>query len=90
MWPLFESGYYSREVFIYFSHSRPLPCLKYFFGSSSGMHEACAHVLFDKSGDYFFQHFWRCGNNLIAATTREWCLIEQIWHVRLILTLCKD
>ena len=39
-----------------------------------------AQLLFE-SGDYFVQHFRRCGHYSRAATNRERRLIEQIWYL---------
>ena len=39
-----------------------------------------AWLLFE-SGDYFVQHFRRCGDYSRAATNQEWRLIERIWYV---------
>ena len=40
-----------------------------------------------ESGDYFVQHFRRCGNYLRAATNRERRLIERIRYTTL--ELCR-
>ena len=45
-------------------------------------HSACPEVRRQfESGDHFFQHVQRCGDNSRAATNRERCLIEQIRHI---------
>jgi hypothetical protein len=42
-----------------------------------------ARLLFE-SGDYFVQHFRRCGNYSRAATNRERCLIERIQYAKIL------